>query len=288
MRNRAFTLIELLVVIAIIAILAAILFPVFAQAKLAAKKASSISQNKQITLAGIMYGSDVDDMLPLSVSGNWGNLGNANPSLRSNTWVWIIQPYMKNLQMMVDPGVGDTNVEFGSGPNSWSYNQNRHPQYGYNYLFLSPWYNCDYSLGRSFTAALQPAETVMFSTSKVFEANERVGYYAVNAPGAWPLVAPAPFACIWWDGSPGSGNWSAGGTKVITASARVKTYNGAIIGFVDGHTKLLKPGAAAAGTDFGTAVPGGANDGAVITDTPALGMTKYLWDLDGTTADLVF
>ncbi|HWD41709.1 MAG TPA: prepilin-type N-terminal cleavage/methylation domain-containing protein [Fimbriimonas sp.] len=64
MRRRAFTLIELLVVIAIIAILAAILFPVFAQAKQAAKKATSISNQKQLGLAIMMYANDYDDMYP--------------------------------------------------------------------------------------------------------------------------------------------------------------------------------------------------------------------------------
>jgi prepilin-type N-terminal cleavage/methylation domain-containing protein/prepilin-type processing-associated H-X9-DG protein len=65
MKNaKAFTLIELLVVIAIIAILAAILFPVFAQAKLAAKKTASLSNMKQTALAGQIYGNDFDDFLP--------------------------------------------------------------------------------------------------------------------------------------------------------------------------------------------------------------------------------
>ena len=62
--NRAFTLIELLVVIAIIAILAAILFPVFAQAKLAAKKTADLSNVKQISLGAIMYSGDSDDFFP--------------------------------------------------------------------------------------------------------------------------------------------------------------------------------------------------------------------------------
>src|ERR1700689_3963046 len=59
--SRAFTLIELLVVIAIIAILAAILFPVFAQAKLSAKKTADLSNEKQIALGGLMYANDSDD-----------------------------------------------------------------------------------------------------------------------------------------------------------------------------------------------------------------------------------
>ncbi len=63
-KNNAFTLIELLVVIAIIAILAAILFPVFAQAKTAAKKTAGLSQSKQVGLALQMYANDTDDALP--------------------------------------------------------------------------------------------------------------------------------------------------------------------------------------------------------------------------------
>jgi prepilin-type N-terminal cleavage/methylation domain-containing protein len=68
-RNRsAFTLIELLVVIAIIAILAAILFPVFAQAKLAAKGTASLSNTKQQSLGVIMYTNDYDDQAVLAMA----------------------------------------------------------------------------------------------------------------------------------------------------------------------------------------------------------------------------
>ena len=62
--RRAFTLIELLVVIAIIAILAAILFPVFAQAKEAAKKTQCVSNQKQLGLAFLQYANDFDDLFP--------------------------------------------------------------------------------------------------------------------------------------------------------------------------------------------------------------------------------
>ncbi len=62
--KRAFTLIELLVVIAIIAILAAILFPVFAQAKEAAKKTACLSNNREIGIGVLMYMNDNDDYYP--------------------------------------------------------------------------------------------------------------------------------------------------------------------------------------------------------------------------------
>ena len=75
MKNKAFTLIELLVVIAIIAILAAILFPVFAQAKTAAKGAADLSNMKQMALGTVMYSGDNDDLFPTAFgkdcSGNW-------------------------------------------------------------------------------------------------------------------------------------------------------------------------------------------------------------------------
>ena len=65
-RNRGFTLIELLVVIAIIAILAAILFPVFAQAREAARRSACLSNMKQISTALLMYAQDNDEILPAS------------------------------------------------------------------------------------------------------------------------------------------------------------------------------------------------------------------------------
>lgn len=276
MRNRAFTLIELLVVIAIIAILAAILFPVFAQAKLAAKKASSLSNQKQITLSAIMYEGDVDDMLPLNVQTYATFPYFADGTTPSYFWPHLILPYQKNLQIMVDPGKGDADNIFGSGPYAWWRNQDLFPQYGYNYLFLSPWWQCNTSLARSATAANAPAETVMFTSSQAFSATSNLGYEGVNAPGAYPLVYPATNACL-WVGAAGQSNWHADVTPHVTASTRVKIYDGAIVGFLDGHTKFMKDGAVAAGTNFGTAT----GDNAVVND-----LSKYIWDLDGTLNDL--
>jgi len=88
MQRKAFTLIELLVVIAIIAILAAILFPVFAQAKLAAKKTQVLSNAKQIGTAQFMYENDFDDM---------------SPSLGVGDWTDKLIPYVKNEELFLNP-----------------------------------------------------------------------------------------------------------------------------------------------------------------------------------------
>lgn len=92
--NRAFTLIELLVVIAIIAILAAILFPVFAQAKAAAKKVASISNTKNIGLGVMMYSGDNDDILPML---QYVEVSAANP-YDWHGWPGMVYPYVKNGQ----------------------------------------------------------------------------------------------------------------------------------------------------------------------------------------------
>jgi prepilin-type N-terminal cleavage/methylation domain-containing protein/prepilin-type processing-associated H-X9-DG protein len=291
MNRKAFTLIELLVVIAIIAILAAILFPVFAQAKLAAKKTSSLSNTKQITLSAIMYGGDADDFLPLSQSGPFGNITTPYPGTTTyaQSWVGICQPYIKSLGLMDDPGMGDALGIFGSGANSWTGNWNRYPEFGYNYLFLSPFWQCSTSLGRNFTAAVKPAETVMFATTSGQTGTEApvYGWYDANAPGAWPIVAPAPNACIWYEsaGKGYTGNWSANNPANIgrmTSFVRTITYNqGANVGWVDGHAKYMKDGALAAGTDYGNAVYSNGNAGAQVTN-----LSLYLWSLDGTLNDL--
>ncbi len=112
-RASGFTLIELLVVIAIIAILAAILFPVFAQARDKARGASCLSNTKQLGLAAIMYLEDYDELYPISAGAypglGWltdyylGTPANWRPNSSQNrinayggAWANVIQPYIKN------------------------------------------------------------------------------------------------------------------------------------------------------------------------------------------------
>jgi prepilin-type N-terminal cleavage/methylation domain-containing protein len=96
--KRAFTLIELLVVIAIIAILAAILFPVFAQAKAAAKTTQAISNLKQIGTSLQLYLTDNDDIQVLRASST-----DTLPIRTELNWKQLSAPYVKNLQMYSDP-----------------------------------------------------------------------------------------------------------------------------------------------------------------------------------------
>lgn len=114
--RSGFTLIELLVVIAIIAILAAILFPVFAQAREKARTISCNSNVRQLGLAVRMYVQDYDERFPF---GGWmpnGNIG---------TWEWqnTTAPYIKNKGIFYCPSSGDQD-EDPSNPQAWAWNRN--------------------------------------------------------------------------------------------------------------------------------------------------------------------
>src|SRR5579859_1615340 len=98
--RHAFTLIELLVVIAIIAILAAILFPVFAQARESARATAYLSNTRQIGNAQLMYLTDYDEnIIPWDTA---PDSSGTTPQV-TNCWVNLIQPYIKNKQLLFCP-----------------------------------------------------------------------------------------------------------------------------------------------------------------------------------------
>lgn len=166
-RNNAFTLIELLVVIAVIAILAAILFPVFASAKVAAKGTACLMNTKQIGLADQLYRSDNDDLaVPAGV------LDPSSPvDLQGNkyySWAYLASPYMKNSALLQDPL---TRPESGfdgiPAALAWLF----HTQIGYAYTIHSPYMESTGIRAMSSTAVANPAETVLYTTKKARNGN---------------------------------------------------------------------------------------------------------------------
>jgi len=129
MRRRGFTLIELLVVIAIIAILAAILFPVFARAREKARQSSCLSNVKQLSLGIIMYAQDYDERFPHyrwvkePPSSVWIDRDNSAATNR-HFWVENIEPYLKNTEILFCPS-----SDYDAGMVT---NGKRYLTYGYN------------------------------------------------------------------------------------------------------------------------------------------------------------
>jgi prepilin-type N-terminal cleavage/methylation domain-containing protein len=129
-RRSGFTLIELLVVIAIIAILAAILFPVFAKARERAKLSACISNQKQLALAVMTYADDYDQKMPFGISFTDGELVNGKPipggktysdgyrSARSSWFYHLIEPYTKSKEIFQCPSVDAGNQKLNSSANA--------------------------------------------------------------------------------------------------------------------------------------------------------------------------
>ena len=127
MSRRGFTLIELLVVIAIIAILAAILFPVFAKAREKARQTTCLSNLKQIALGFLMYAQDYDERMMTSYKYCY-------PAGVQSLYWWgdMVQPYVKNYQLLECPSYSWSYTSYRPAglPNplvcSYSYNNCRH------------------------------------------------------------------------------------------------------------------------------------------------------------------
>src|SRR5438132_10932901 len=155
-KRRGFTLIELLVVIAIIAILAAILFPVFAQARDRARMTTCISNMRQLGNAFMMYTQDYDETFPyIRFHGNGATKG-----LSTITWKNAIRPYVKSLDVFACPsnpfsrtvpGVPSTDPStLGSNAEGWELElEQRMPiSYAMNSC-ASTWYPADTKEGKS-------------------------------------------------------------------------------------------------------------------------------------------
>ncbi|MEN6301106.1 MAG: DUF1559 domain-containing protein [Armatimonadia bacterium] len=136
--KKGFTLIELLVVIAIIAILAAILFPVFAKAREKARQSSCLSNVKQIMLGVLSYAQDYDEVLPYA--SHWGE-----PTPRN--WWQYLDPYVKNAQIFICPSQRGASCDYG-----WNYQ---------NFGYRAAANTYQYGPGQSLGAVLMPAETIL-------------------------------------------------------------------------------------------------------------------------------
>ena len=286
--KRAFTLIELLVVIAIIAILAAILFPVFAQAKVAAKGAASTSNLKQIGTSQQIYYADYDDNPVLA-----GVVDTNAPLNGRYPWGHLLYPYVKSGPIYQDPlstaeratGIPDYLVQ------SW------YTQYGYAFQVHSP---TVYNGGTTWTSTPQsntvlgdPSNTVMF-VSKAKPNLWSGGYgsggghintaYLVQAPfcggaGGFTNQSPQsqclPFSVSWGLNSMDAWNTASGQAATFvegryTGLTSFRKANRSIVTMSDSSTRSMSDSQMAAGTNYNRTV---ASASTVIND-----LNKYLWD----------
>lgn len=217
MKSRGFTLIELLVVIAIIAILAAILFPVFAKAREKARQSSCLSNEKQLVLGMLQYVQDYDERFP---DCRWpNNRAAASPITGASTcftWSECIYPYVKNSQVFVCPSDGTARPTWGGSGSTGT-----HPMavfsYGRNYGYFETdkdTVNAANTLGQF----PQPAETIMLMDTT-----------SCNRGG--------PRYVRW----PGNGATSID-TQMALRYLAPRHNEGSNFGFFDGHCKWMKYG----------------------------------------------
>jgi prepilin-type N-terminal cleavage/methylation domain-containing protein/prepilin-type processing-associated H-X9-DG protein len=185
-RNHAFTLIELLVVIAIIAILAAILFPVFAQAREKARQTACLSNMRQIGTAALMYAQDYDERTPRNWYGDEGFEATTAPGDTPERYKWMdaIQPYVKNTQLFTCPSAAQLvyipRAQLLSGQTTRQYGS-----YAYNRAYGQVEIETDTTpAGKSLGQLELPADTVWFA--------ETVGGGPYDFDFRWPDVASNP------------------------------------------------------------------------------------------------
>jgi prepilin-type N-terminal cleavage/methylation domain-containing protein/prepilin-type processing-associated H-X9-DG protein len=251
MRNkRAFTLIELLVVIAIIAILAAILFPVFAQAREKARQTTCLSNMKQLGLGAMMYLQDYDETYPLA-----GYLD--NPSTRQNwaplTWREAIGPYVKNGLETVTWATTDGQPAVMARTGMWTCptagNNVTDVLSGHNMVFTK--LQNDENGTVKFSAVTQArlsaaADTILIGeTGFVKRYNDGGGDLSSDwwwyGGGQWPPVFEGPRSGVQWEGDIADwGAWPQAGFGVL--SPRYRHSGVSNFTFADGHAKAMAKG----------------------------------------------
>jgi prepilin-type N-terminal cleavage/methylation domain-containing protein/prepilin-type processing-associated H-X9-DG protein len=216
-RHLGFTLIELLVVIAIIAILAAILFPVFAQAREKARATACLSNMKQVGLALQMYAQDYDETMPLGNTVAGFNEPNAPPNFLGS-----LVPYTKNLGIFACPSASNAS---SAGYNAKQYDPT--PLSSTNYM------GNGVVMGRTLAAVPNPADVAYLQ-----EENQKWNY-------AWlrpQLVDPKKGTYQWW-------HWNLGTQKPREEYSNLHSNGGNLV-FADGHAKYRSVGSLRS-RDFG-------------------------------------
>jgi prepilin-type N-terminal cleavage/methylation domain-containing protein/prepilin-type processing-associated H-X9-DG protein len=219
MRKRGFTLIELLVVIAIIAILAAILFPVFAQAREKARQASCLSNQKQVATAVLMYVQDYDETFPFY---DW------TPPGQRIMWFQVIVPYLKANQIYKCPSLPRPG-DIGSATDTNSillYNRIAGIGVSHPHVFAG---RADGSTpgavpAQSLGVFNKPASTLMTGDSELLENGQLVGGPVLYCRVAWP-------------------NGNGGGKAepyTIYNQVSARHSGGAIVTFIDGHAQWMR------------------------------------------------
>jgi prepilin-type N-terminal cleavage/methylation domain-containing protein/prepilin-type processing-associated H-X9-DG protein len=220
--RRGFTLIELLVVIAIIAILAAILFPVFAQAREKARQTSCLSNLKQLGLALMMYSEDFDECMPTCPYGTT-QAGVTNwpwtewPNTPGDGWPAVfytpLQPYLKNLQVLQCPSQNETGRWYDGNPNNGI-------SYMYNEFMYNWWNGGWYKLSALAFAPMGPAKVTVLTEG-----------YSSGIYNDWDNGGPAP---IDQDGM------SRLRYLNYTDGFYTQPHGGPNVAYADGHCKFIQ------------------------------------------------
>jgi prepilin-type N-terminal cleavage/methylation domain-containing protein/prepilin-type processing-associated H-X9-DG protein len=230
-RTRGFTLIELLVVIAIIAILAAILFPVFARARAKAQQNNCLANLKQQALAVNMYMSDYDEASP--------GRSRSNPDGTFTVYAEFLYPYVKNAQIFICPGDSVSNAVGARGGTWLTANPDiLYCSYGWNLVDGN--YLCTTTSGPDWgrkSGDIDMANTIciMDVKSNPSSINEVTCIGSSDSARDVGLSVSCNGGAV-WDGTPLELNGS-----IYSASAR--HADGCNTAFMDGHAKWFKFGA---------------------------------------------